>query len=1304
MRHLALLTFALILALFGLNQLADMEIFAPYILRDGLIIVGVAALIFALGSTSFFAHQTDSAVVKNKEPEPVNPNAADQTPADQESGEAVSVSQTASLSVIDPSAITRSASSRSAANRSATIVFDELVPKRLIRILAVAIIALGALLRYWAFRSLPPDCIGTECLFVLDILNEQGLPQPLGEANSVFEILTSIVHNFVKPSLESIRTASIVVGVATLAVFYAFATKFVRPLGALAATLLLALHPWHIAASAAAQPEITIPFLLSAGLWGLLSVPILGKRGQSSQRLVRVLLGAILGILLLAVAGFEYFGGSDGNLFWLLVINLLSVGLILLFAACRWFTAIWLVAAAAIIALPLAIRTLFFASGATATADAGSTGLRAMSSDLLQTLLWRGSIGSIGSLGENSLLGLLVAALTILGIGTLLRAALSIDRTPTRWPAAIIVLLQLLFFGAMALLILRHAQQTNTAIELSSQLLILLPIFFAAVAAALDQLITGFAVQWRRLIRPQTVAIVATLGLILLSAPRLLGFVNQLSSISLGGNAQIDSAMGRYLAEQLQIDLGRSPSAGPGLIGNRTYFLPPQSLGNPALRLLSGPDFETAELAGMVRGFDMSRDLLFVNAEGVELVYLVPFQDRNLMTLLERVYPRGVPNVQIDERSGTPLFTAYSVSQNDLRASQGLRGFYFAGTNLGADNEAQSVVEGQALNFDWIGQPPNVSAPFSARWEGSLHIPVDGEYTFFFEGDNVLNPSTQNDESAVLSIDHIRVLDTAAGRPNARQLLARGAYRIDINYQTTRNTPGFKVLWQRPNGPIDELTQEFLQSNSIPSIGLLGTYFGNANFEGEPILRQKDLVLGTETALPANHSVRWTGQLAAPRAGEYMLGVQTKGEVALRINAIDLFDTEHADANQTTDEASTLFDQVTKSLIYLDQGWHNISVDYVPSSSRTTADDTPALQIYWRQPGSAFAPLESEYLSPIETNAAPIELPLPPATALEQPDLSMDESSFAFSITNESYKKEAFQQIIPPAELPSFAPTLVWQTQGGCGAAEGQFAEPRGVAIEPTQGRIFVADTGNRRVVQYDVALNQVTRVYESPDFEEPFDVDIRAIADRSLPLVLDAVSQQIFEIDPDVNGADAIKPIPQQTSFYRPRGFAVDVLGNVLVADTGGGRVVVMDPEGRVLAEYGGQGSDIARGQPVDVMGGLRNVWLLTAEDGRLWNLRSFELDNGSLTVTKPTSTLRGPHFAELPNGGFLLTDPERRLLLLHSASGKPVRQFGLGNFLRKPVGIDMTVVNGQPFMAVIDMEACMLSLWQLDTRDLNS
>ncbi|MCB9160166.1 MAG: hypothetical protein H6644_09950 [Caldilineaceae bacterium] len=81
-------------------------------------------------------------------------------------------------------------------------------------------------------------------------------------------------------------------------------------------------------------------------------------------------------------------------------------------------------------------------------------------------------------------------------------------------------------------------------------------------------------------------------------------------------------------------------------------------------------------------------------------------------------------------------------------------------------------------------------------------------------------------------------------------------------------------------------------------------------------------------------------------------------------------------------------------------------------------------------------------------------------------------------------------------------------------------------------------------------------------------------------------------------------------------------------MADTGGARIVLLDRNGAQMAEYGGLGTALGRGQPVDAVQAADTLWAVTSEDGRLWDLDV----NGSVVATQRAVSADGPHLARWP------------------------------------------------------------------------
>jgi sugar lactone lactonase YvrE len=274
---------------------------------------------------------------------------------------------------------------------------------------------------------------------------------------------------------------------------------------------------------------------------------------------------------------------------------------------------------------------------------------------------------------------------------------------------------------------------------------------------------------------------------------------------------------------------------------------------------------------------------------------------------------------------------------------------------------------------------------------------------------------------------------------------------------------------------------------------------------------------------------------------------------------------------------------------------------------------------------------------------------------------------------------------IPPANLPPLPLERLWQIGGACGSGRDQLAAPHGAAFSPAGDKLYVADTGNRRVVVYSVD-GALETVLTGDALQEPVDV---AVATDGTLLILDAAVQGVFRVE----AGGELAPVPLQTGFYHPRGLGIDKVGNMAVADTGGGRVVIVEPGGTQAGQFGGQGSLLGRGQPVDALAAEGVLWAVSAEDGRLWNLNS----GGSMTSVQPTGTVDGPQLASLADGRLLVSDPARSTFLLLAASGQPLGQFAYAGELATPTGIAATRIGDGNIIAVADTRACTLSVWRL-------
>lgn len=1144
---------------------------------------------------------------------------------------------------------------------------------------------LALALRLWDLHALPARCLGEECTRLVALAGVPGTVPWYATAPS--EWLLQWILRGTEADVRALRLFGVLLGTLTLPVWYGFVRQFARPGGALAGAALLALSPWHLRASAGADPWIVLPLLIAVSGWMLL----LAWRGG---RLYASVLAALSWGLLLA----EGATAELPLLLWLL----LGCGIGAL--ALRGRTpgsrlgrvALWSIGALAV-AGPWLVHRWPVLAATPSGEPLGSTMVHPPL-DLLTALL-RGTEAGALSTVDGALLGALSAALLLLGIGTLLR-----------WiyvPRSLFVL-----SGAV---ICTVAVLRSTAPPASAALL-LLPVLYGAIAVALDQLVTAVQQAWRPVLPPQRVAVALPVLLLLLMLPAAWGTVGTVGLLGGASSDGVGSAMGRYLAGVLPEPQSESEGAA-------VYFIPPTLLNDAGLRAEIGPEYGTFVDAQILRPFDPVPALFFTPIEinAAKISYLVPVREGELLDLLARLYPGSAPQMQMGEpdadgASGTPLFTVFSVDAAQIAAGQGVQGTFFPAQEAGSTSVPTTVGNSANLAFDWGAEPP-FPPPFNARWVGLLLVPEAGNYRFFVDLPGGTNGA--NSENGVsLHLDGRRLLDSGVGVTERQESLARGAYRLELLYhsgeigsETDRGTgtgaaaQGFEILWQPPGGPIEAIPPELLRNTVGAGDGLVGTYFANDAFSGPALTVRKDPLVGAVAELPQPYSVRWSGLVAAARAGEYLFGGVSTGQFRIAINGRTVANKEAmvpitAPAG-AMEGAGELDSRYAEGLIYLPMGWHTVEIDYAPRAEETQAVD--GLQLFWQPPGGTPDRLPNRYLTSAMSAAPPTTLPAPPALS----DPSLGHAGFALTVAPEFRNP---QTLVPPDLLPPLDAQMVWQS-GSCGSGDLQFDGGRGVAVDSVGGRVYVADSGNRRLAVYGLEGTLLSYV-TSEQFQEPFDVDLLPAAEGepAVPLVLDALAQQIWRIDMldgDNVGESPLTPLPLGTSFYRPRGFGVDAFSGVIgVADTGGGRTVLLSPEGDVLVEFGGRETAMGRGQPVDVLFAGGRFWGITAEDGRLWRLdTSLPGSTPGLLAVQPANTFDAPHFGGLPDGSFFLTDPARRTILYYTAEGQPVRQWPLSDAFVLPVGIGAAFAdgavengaNGMAHVAVTDSAACTVSLWRV-------
>ncbi len=148
---------------------------------------------------------------------------------------------------------------------------------------------------------------------------------------------------------------------------------------------------------------------------------------------------------------------------------------------------------------------------------------------------------------------------------------------------------------------------------------------------------------------------------------------------------------------------------------------------------------------------------------------------------------------------------------------------------------------------------------------------------------------------------------------------------------------------------------------------------------------------------------------------------------------------------------------------------------------------------------------------------------------------------------------------------------------GSLGSADSQFILPTGVAVNPTTGNVYVADTQNNRIQVFDSNGTFITKFGSGGSGDGQFfgPVGIAVNPLTGSVYVVDQANSRIQVFD---SAGTFITKFGSGGSgdgqFSFPLGVAVNPsTGNVFVADTGNNRIQVFDSNGTFITKFGSFG-----------------------------------------------------------------------------------------------------------------------------------
>jgi hypothetical protein len=580
------------------------------------------------------------------------------------------------------------------------------------------------------------------------------------------------------------------------------------------------------------------------------------------------------------------------------------------------------------------------------------------------------------------------------------------------------------------------------------------------------------------------------------------------------------------------------------------------------------------------------------------VVLFIHTDDVRIFEAAQRLYPAAQFEVitgQAGGRTGPPIAYSARLQPADLAGVQGLDLFYEPARPAAAPGREPLLPRRvPTIDLTWPDDSPfsparTAAGDFVAEWHGVLYIPRYGPY-----GVRLVTPA-----SGQLEIDGRLIFD-GQGEQVTGLPLAQGNHALRLR---AGGAPGRVALyWQPPGEPETLIPQWALYGPPVTNHGLLGTYYANDRWEGQPAFQRIDSSLDTYFHLPPlerPYTVEWAGALAAPRSGLYQLSLRAVTGAQLFIDDQPLV-------------ATAVPDQYATAAVALAAGWHDIRVRFKDDADRSR------LHLAWITPDGRFEPIPSEVLSPPQGEV--------PARAASTANIQVE-----------------------PVRL-------IWRaTLGGPGHEPGRFYEPRDISTL-ADGNLVVADTVNRRV-QILSPEGDPLHILTGADlsFAEPLAV---AVNSRNEILVLDSTRQWIYRYD--ANGAFIDRFGGPTAYLFHPRGMTIFENDTLALADTGQGRLIFFSADGVQAGILGGPGSGPGQFQePTSVLRDAQGSYLVA--EAMTHRIQQVDAAGNPLRQWSipPAYALDGPHLAFGPDGSIFMTESQSKSLWRYAPGGTILNQW---------------------------------------------
>ena len=311
----------------------------------------------------------------------------------------------------------------------------------------------------------------------------------------------------------------------------------------------------------------------------------------------------------------------------------------------------------------------------------------------------------------------------------------------------------------------------------------------------------------------------------------------------------------------------------------------------------------------------------------------IPDDGHDALILLDNTYwplrdhiTSFYPKAQVDLvqlQPAEPLYMRVKVPRAQLAALQGLDELLTY-----ADRRQEQRVASQ------VEINPNDPPLNQVTWQGAIRLEHGGDYVFHGEG------------GLQVFLDDQQI--------DGMHYFGRGIYRLRVVGDGPIGSDA-RFLWQIPGGDTVPVPPQALFRVTGPVQGLLGTYWNNMNWEGNPLFHQITpfLLLAWPDEQPivpnGEFSARYTGSLHVVEAGSYQFRIEADDGARLTLDGAVLG--EGMTAGQANEFNATLD---------LTAGDHPLEIDYFQQGGGS------ALRFFWSYNGEPLTPVPPSALIPAQ--------------------------------------------------------------------------------------------------------------------------------------------------------------------------------------------------------------------------------------------------------------------------------------------------------------------------------------------------